>query len=143
MKEILKGKYIRIVMRDLAGNVMADVGLRDTMSSRSTNPTGDSTDDARSTHKDTIMSGKGTTREGEGGSGIMGKCRVGVLEEGDEDEPVVNPKVRHQVDTEGVEEAESLDAQGNTDEPDSNTNIGLDDAAVLMGSKQRSLGDEV
>lgn len=65
----------------------------------------------------------------------MRKSRVGVLQERDQDEPVVNPEVWHQIGPEDVQETEGLDGEGDTCEPDDNTNIGPDDGSVLMGSK--------
>jgi len=38
-----------------------------------------------------VQRGEGTTGESEFRSAIMGEARVGVLQEGDQDEPVVNP----------------------------------------------------
>lgn len=77
-------------MRDLASDVVRNVGLGNAVSGGAADPTSDCANDARATHKLTVEGGKSATGEGEGGSLVMGQSGVGVLEEGNEDKPVVN-----------------------------------------------------
>jgi hypothetical protein len=83
--------HIRIVVGDLAGNMVEDMSLRDTIGSMCANPAHNT---AKVTEKVTVERSKGTTREGELGGTVMRKERIGVLKEGNQDEPVVYPKVR-------------------------------------------------
>jgi hypothetical protein len=87
----LKG-YIRIVVRNLAANVVDDVGLGDTVGSMSADPAHDA---AAVTEQASVEGGQGSTLEGEFGSTVVGQERVGVLQEGNHDEPVVNPAIPH------------------------------------------------
>lgn len=75
-------------MRDLAADVVEDVGLRDTVSGTSTDPC---TDRAEIAKEVAIESGKRATSEGELWGTVVGKERVGVLKESDQHEPVVDP----------------------------------------------------
>lgn len=68
--------------------MMEDVGFRDTIGSMSTNPTHDV---AAVSKKVAVKGGKGSAGESKLGSAIVGKKRVGMLEEGDQNEPVVDP----------------------------------------------------
>lgn len=77
-----------VVMRDLARNVVQNVGLRDTMSSVGSDPAHETT---KVTEEVAIKGGESTTGEGELWCAVVGKQRVGVLEERDQDEPVVDP----------------------------------------------------
>ena len=79
---------LRIVMRDLAGDMVQDMGLRNTVSSASTDPAHEASEVTKQT---TVQSRQSTTRESELGSTVMGEERVGVLQEGDQDQPVVHP----------------------------------------------------
>lgn len=70
------------------------MSLRNAVGSVSTNP---SHNTATVTEEVTIEGGKSTSGEGKLGGTVMGKERVGVLEEGDQDKPMVNP-IRSQQD---------------------------------------------
>lgn len=132
-----------VVVGDLAADVVGDVGLGDTVSGGGADPAGDLADDAGSAHEFTIEGGESTTGEGEGRGLVVRKGGVGVLEEGDEDEPVVDPEVRKEIDTEDVQEAPSLDRVSDSSQPDEDANIGDDDVGELMRGEQRGLGREV
>ena len=77
-------------MGNLAANVVNDVGLRDTVGSMSTDPTHEF---AAVTEQASVEGGQGTTLEGELGSTVVGEEGVGVLQEGDQDKPVVDPAI--------------------------------------------------
>lgn len=76
-------------MRDLAAYVMEDMGLGDTVGSMGTDPGHDASE---VTEEVAVHGGKSTAGESELASAVVGKKRVGVLEEGDEDEPVIDPE---------------------------------------------------
>lgn len=80
-----------MVVRDLAVDVMSDVSLRNSVSSECADP---SHDRAEITEKLTIHSGQSTTREGELGSTVVREQRIGVLKEGDQYKPVINPETK-------------------------------------------------
>ena len=48
----------------------------------------DGTEDSIATHKAAVQGGESTVREGESARAVVRKERVGVLQEGDHDEPV-------------------------------------------------------
>jgi len=75
-------------MGDLARYVMNDVSFRNAIGSMSSEPTHNGT---KVSHHAAIHGGQRSTCESEFSSAVMGKDGVGVLEEGDEDEPVVDP----------------------------------------------------
>jgi hypothetical protein len=79
---------IRIIVGNLAGNMMENVGLRDTIGGVSTDPTHDL---AAVTKKVAVKSSKSSTGESKLGSAVVREERVGVLEEGDQNQPVVDP----------------------------------------------------
>lgn len=69
-------------------NVVGDMSLRDTMCTGGTNP---SHDGSKITKEITIIGRQSPTGEGELACTIMGKEGVGVLQECDQYEPVVDP----------------------------------------------------
>lgn len=79
-----------MVVRNLAGDVVENVSLGDTVSSSGTDPTHDTAEIAK---KVTVEGSQSTTGEGELGCTVVGENGVGVLEERDHDEPVVHPAV--------------------------------------------------
>ena len=84
----MTANHIRIVVRDLARNVVQYVGLGDAMRSMGTNPTHDAT---TITQQVTIQGSKGASGEGEFRGTVMRKERISVLQESDEHQPVVRP----------------------------------------------------
>ena len=83
-----------MVVGDLAAKMVSDVGLGDTVSGGSTEPCHEA---STVTEELTVQSGKGTTGEVELGSTVVGKQGVGVLQEGDEDKPVVDPDYKYYI----------------------------------------------
>jgi hypothetical protein len=81
----------RIVVGNLAGDMMENVSFRDTVCSVSTDP---GHDFSAVTEKVPVQSGQGTSGEGELWSTVMGEERVGVLQESDQYQPVVDPRMR-------------------------------------------------
>lgn len=77
-----------IVVRDLAGDVVDDMGLRDAVGGVRANP---SRDGATIAEEVSIEGRKGTAGESEFGSTVMGEERIGVLEEGNQDKEMINP----------------------------------------------------
>lgn len=128
-------------MGNLAANVMSNVRLGDTVSGASTNPSHKA---AEITKQVTIERGESTTGEGELAGVVVGEKGVSVLEERDQDEPVVNPEVRGEVDTESVEEAEVVDSSTDSSHPDNHTNVGHNNLHKVVGREQAvGIGVEV
>lgn len=130
----------RVIVRDLARDVMQDVRLTDPMSRSSADPT---CNGAKVTEKSAIQGSEGTTGEGKLGRAVVGKERVRVLEERDEDEPVVDPKVGNKVGAEDLEEAEVVDCSNDAREPKYNANVGDDDLPILVRGEEGRLGHKV
>ena len=141
-------------MRNLAVNVMEHVSLRNTVRCGSTNPAHEATEVAK---KVAVQRSQCTTREGEFTGAIMGQERVGVLEERNQDEPVVNPnqrqqfsvlsrptttwegdipKIRRQVNAENIDKPERSDRGSYSEHPEYDTEIGEEDLAEMMRSEQ-------
>lgn len=77
-----------MVVRDLGRDMVRNVGLRDTVSEVRADPAHDA---AAVAEEVAVERRKRTTGERELGGTVVGQERVGVLEEGDEHQPVVNP----------------------------------------------------
>lgn len=122
-----------MIVRNLAVDVVGNVRLRDTVSSPSADPAHDAAEVAK---KVSVEGGESTTGESELVSTVVGEERVGVLEERDQDKPVVDPEVGLEVKAESVGEAKSVDRGSNTDSPDDDTDIRHDDLQEVVGSKE-------
>ena len=77
-------------MRNLARKVMHDVGFRDTISGVCANPSHNASTVAK---KATVQSGKGSAGKSELWGTVMRKEGIGMLQEGDQHKPVVDPTV--------------------------------------------------
>lgn len=75
-------------MRDLAVDMVGDVSLRDTVGAGSSDPGHDRPEVAKEV---TIISRQGSTGESELASPIVRDEGVGVLQESDQHEPVIDP----------------------------------------------------
>lgn len=122
-----------MIVRNLAVDVVGNVRLRDTVSSPSADPAHDAAEVAK---KVSVEGGESTTGESKLVSTVVGEERVGVLEERDQDKPVVDPEVGLEVKAESVGEAESVDRGSNTNSPDDDTDIRHDDLQEVVGSKE-------
>lgn len=76
-------------MGDLAAYVVEHMGLRDTIRSMRADPRHDG---AKVAQKVTVEGGKSTTSESKLRSTVVREERVGVLEESDQHQPVVDPE---------------------------------------------------
>jgi len=129
-----------MVMRDFAVNVMGNVGLRDTMGAGSSDP---SHDRSEVTKEVTIVSRQGTTRESELAGTIVREEGVGVLQESDQHEPVINPEVRNEVGTEDLEESKLVDRVAQTNGPEQGTDVRDDDLPPLVRREHYCTGFEM
>jgi hypothetical protein len=127
-------------MRNLAGDVVENVGLRNTVGGMCSNPTHDA---AKIAEEVTVQGCKGSTREGEFRSAVVREEGISVLEESDQDEPVVDPEVGDEVEPEDVGETVMIDGSPNNTEPDGNANDRDDNLAVMVGCEHRRAGNEV
>lgn len=135
--------------------MVCDVGLGDTVGHGGTDPAHDGAGDTGATHQVTIHGGKSATGESEGRGTVVGKERVGVLEEGDHDEPaergsrvsndvgyndisnvLVNPEVGDKVVREHRVPAKVVDPVIHGAKPQNNTDIRDDDLEELGGLEQ-------
>lgn len=82
------GGFPSVVMRDLAVDVVGNVGLRDTVGAGGCDP---GHDRSEVTEEVTIIGCQGTTGESELGRAVVGEEGIGVLQERDQHEPMVNP----------------------------------------------------
>lgn len=146
-----------MVVGNLAGDVVENVSLGDTVGGSSTNPTHDAAEIAK---KVTVEGSQSAAREGELGCTVVGENGVGVLEERDHDEPVVHPttrsvlnrqcqctsdvpKVRNEVEAEDISKAEVVNRHANSQSPDDNATIGEDDLSVVVRREDDRVGVEV
>ena len=77
-------------MRNLAGDVVQNMSLGNTVRRMSTDPAHEA---AEVTQKAAVQSGKSSASEGELRSTVVREERVGVLQEGDQNQPVVDPTI--------------------------------------------------
>lgn len=81
-------EYVRVVVGDLAVDVVQDVRLRDAVSGDAAEPAHQATEVAE---RAAIQRRESAALEREFALAVTGKDRVGVLQERDQDEPVVDP----------------------------------------------------
>ena len=84
------GRVPSVVVRDLARDVVCDVRLGDAVRRPRAEPAPEA---ARAAEQIAVDGREGAAGEGEGAGAVVGEERVSVLEEGDEDEPVVDPVI--------------------------------------------------
>jgi hypothetical protein len=74
---------------------------------------------------------------------VMRDERVRVLEEGNEDEPVIDPDVRGEVDFKRGEEPKVRDRETDEEEPEEDAKIRPEDLGALVGFEDDGGGQEV
>jgi len=87
------------------------------------------------TEKRAVEGGERTTLEIECGAAVVREVGVSVLEEGDQNEPVVDPEVRDTVDAGHLQEPTGHRPVDKSTNPEENTDVTDDDLVVLVGSK--------
>lgn len=90
-----------------------------------------------------VDGGSGSTSEGPGVGIVVRERGVGVLEEGDSDEPVVDPDVGEEVPDEEVLEAEVLVDEVKGSAGQSETDVRQEDQLLVLALVQRTGGVEV
>lgn len=146
--------YIRVVVGNLAGNMVKDMSLWDTMGSVGANPAHDT---AKIAENVTVERSKSTTGKCELWGTVMGKDRICVLKEGNQDEPVVYPRVkfelvgcvrmqiedapeiRDDINSENLPNTKTRSHRRNYSEPEDDTSIGPNNLPVLMGFEHDSI----
>ena len=123
---------VSVVERNGRDVVVEDVGLDDTVEKVATNEA-----------ELAVNGGSGSTSEGPGVGIVVRKRGVGVLEEGDGNEPVVDPEVRKKVPNEEVLEAELLVDEVESSAGKSKTDVGEEDQLLVLALIQRAGGVEV
>jgi len=111
---------------------MEDVSLRDAVGEDAAEPPEEWTG---TTEKRAVEGGKCTTLEVECGATVVREVGVGVLEEGDQHEPVVDAEVWDSVDAGHLQETTSHRPVNKSSDPEQNTNITEDDLAALVRSE--------
>jgi hypothetical protein len=123
---------VGVVEGNAADVVVEDVSLDDTVEKVS----------ADETHL-TIDGSSGTADEVPLIVGVVGKGRVGVLEESNGNEPVVDPKVGDEVPDGHVVEAKLLDEEVQSGTHQTDTNVAQDDELSIAVLVKRAAGIEV
>jgi len=103
-----------MVMRDLAVDMVSDVGLRDAVGTGGTNP---GHNGSEVTKEIAIVGRQGTTGEGELARTIMWEEGVSVLQERDQHEPVIDPEIRKKIGAQDLEESKPIDRVVQASEP--------------------------
>jgi hypothetical protein len=70
----------------------------------------------------------------------MGDERVSVLEEGDQNKPVVDPKIRGEIGLESRQETKGLNRPDDSTKPEDNADVGEDNLAILTRAKHDCRG---
>lgn len=107
--------------------MVGDVCLGNTVENISTN----------GTQEVTINGSKGTTGESPLVGRVVREDRVGVLKEGDEDEPVINPQVRDTVDGSNLFDTSLRSPEGKSSKDKYDTDVRPDDLPVLVGLEDK------
>lgn len=113
--------------------MVRDVGFTDTVQDETTDRA-----EELSVDRGQCASGKGPLL-----GRVVGRQRVGVLQEGDTDEPVVDLEVRENVEDEDFTEASHHAPVGEDGEGDEETDVGPDDLVLVVGSEDDRAGGEV
>jgi hypothetical protein len=121
-----------MVMRDFRTEVMQHMRLRNSVSQGAPKPPKKG---ASTTKQASIHSRKRATLEVERSRTVVWDQWIGVLEQGDQNDPVVDPKIREEVDTRHLPKATSGRPVGEDTEPEKNSNIADDNLGALMSSK--------
>lgn len=116
-----------VVVRDLRRDVVGNVCLGNTVENVSAN----------GTQEVTINGSKGTTGESPLVGRVVGEGRVGVLKEGDEDEPVINPQVGDTVDGSDLFDTSLRSPEGKSSKDKYDTDVRPDDLPVLVGLENK------
>lgn len=122
-----------VVVRDLGRGVVGDVSLANTVKDPSTDKA----------HESSVNGSKGTSGKSPLFSTVVRKSGVGVLEVGDEDEPVVDVEVWDTVDDEHLGEAPLDGPVGETGNDGTDSNVGHDDLGSFAVSEDVGLGVKV
>ncbi len=99
--------------------MVQNVGFRNAVGSVRSDP-GHET--SKVSKKIAVQRGKCTTGKVELWCTVMGKKRVGVLQESDQNQPVVNPEVRNKICSEDNKETPFVDTEADTRKPKEDTN---------------------
>jgi len=127
------GSLPSVVMRDLAGNVMSDVGLansvKDVLSDRS--------------KELSVKRAKSTLGKGPLFGRVVGQKRVGVLSKRNSDQPMVDLQVRQDVENKDLLESTLRHPVSNDGEDDSETEVGDQDLGSVFRLEDDGRGGEV
>lgn len=127
------GSLPGIVVRNLGADVVSNVSL------------GNTVQDVRSNGSQplSVNGAESTSREGPAVGLVMRQQRVGVLQVGDHDQPVVDPEVRDTIVSHHGTERSLRDGVGNGAESEGNSNVGHQDLRSVSLVKDDGLWIEV
>lgn len=129
-----------MVMWDLRRYVVKDVSLRNSVCEDATEPAEKRTG---TTEKRAVEGGERTTLEVECRAAIVREVGVGVLEEGDQNQPVVDPEVRNTIDAGHLQEPTGDRPVDKSTNPEEDTYVTDDDLVVLVDSENDRRRPEV
>jgi len=129
-----------MVMRDLAVDMVGDVSLRDAVGAGGSDP---GHDRPEVTKEVTVISRQGTTSESELAGAIMREEGIGVLQESDQHEPMIDPEIRDEVGTEDLEEPKLVNRVVQSSGPEEGANVRNDDLSPLVRRKHCGAGVEM
>jgi hypothetical protein len=122
-----------VVVGNLGGDVVGNVGFTNTV------------EDVRANGSEevSVNGGKSSTGKGPLVSRVVGQDGVGVLEVGNENEPVVNPKVRNGVKHEHLGNRALVGPVAKTSHDRGDTDVGQDNVKVVTSLEDDGSGVEV
>jgi len=127
------GSLPSVVMRDLAGNVMSDVGLANSVK----NVLSDRAKEL------SVKSAESTLGKGPLFGRVVGQKRVGVLSKRNSDQPMVDLQVRQDVENKDLLESTLRHPVSNDGEDDSETEVGDQDLGSVFRLEDDGRGGEV
>lgn len=117
-------------MGNLAADMVKNMRFGNTMCRESTKPC---TDRAKIAEQVTIVGRQSTSYESELGRTVMRKERVGMLEESDQNEPVVYPQIGNEINSEHLSESTRVRPVRKPSYPKEEADIGNQNLEKLVG----------
>jgi len=128
-----RGRFPCVVVRHLGRDVVGDVGLGNTVEDVS----------ADRTQESSVNCGEGASSESPFLGGVVWHDGVSVLKEGDQDEPVVDPKVWDPVDDSDFGKAPHIGPEAQSSKSKNDTDVGHDNLPEVVWPVHDRVGGEV
>lgn len=120
--------------------MMKNMSLRNTVGRRLAEP---STNGAKVAEQMTIEGRERSTYKSEFRGAVVREERVRMLQERDQNQPVVHPQIRHEVNTKHVAETARVRPVRKTSDPKEETDIGDEYLEELVGLEERRSRDKI